>query len=89
MEIPPEVQPFFDGDGKLKQWPGKQSKQVIVIGLLAEGFEDGKQYTEIEVNNILNSLHTYRDPVSLRRSLIEYKLLSRSTDGRSYWKNPK
>lgn len=87
MEIPQEVKSFFDADGKLKQWPAKYSKQILIIGMLATYIEEGKQYSEIEINNILNSLHTYRDPVTLRRTMIEQKILSRTPDGKTYWKN--
>ncbi len=89
MDIPPEVRSFFDEEGRLKQWPSKQSKKLIVLEILAEKFETGRKYTELEVNIVLNGVHTYNDPVSLRRSLIENGVLSRTPDGKEYWKNEK
>jgi len=89
MNIPNEVRSFFDEDGRLKQWPAKYSKKLLALEILAEKFETGRKYTEIEINAILNASHTYNDPVSLRRSLIEMGVLARTQDGKEYWKSEK
>ena len=86
MDIPKAVRGFFDSEGRMKSWPAKFSKQQIALGLLAEKFEIGKEYTEREVNELLGELHTFNDPAQLRRSMIEHKLLDRTQDGRKYWR---
>ncbi len=85
--MPKSVKGFFDAEGKMKSWPAKFGKQMIALSLLAEKFESGKEYDEKEVNELLNTLHTFNDPAQLRRSMIEMKLLDRTPDGRRYWKN--
>ncbi len=86
MDIPKSVKGFFDEEGRMKSWPGKFGKQQIAMGLLAEQIESGKEFDEKEINEVLNTLHTYNDPASLRRSMIEQKLMDRTPDGRKYWK---
>lgn len=86
MDINPEIRGFIDADGKIKSWPGKQSKQFILIDLLGEAFETGREYSQLEVNEILNSRHTFNDPALLRRELINRKILERSADGRVWRK---
>lgn len=85
MEIPKEVKAFFDGD-KLKQLPGKLGKKTICCEYLATKFEAGKEYDDLESKAVLAQWHTFNDPVTLRRLMIEFKLLDRSPDGTKYWK---
>ena len=85
MDIPKSVKGFFDGEGRMKSWPGKFGKQQIAMGLLADKFESGREYDEKEINEFLNTLHTFNDPAQLRRSMIEMKLFDRTPDGRKYW----
>lgn len=86
MDINPELRGFVDAEGRFKAWPAKQSKQNLMIDILANLFETGREYTAVEVNETLNAAHTFNDPAILRRSLIERKILDRSPDGRVYWK---
>jgi len=86
MEINPELRGFIDADGKIKSWPGKQSKQFILLDILGEAFETGREYSGPEINEILNANHTFNDPALLRRELINRKILQRSPDGKVYWK---
>ncbi len=85
MEIPKAIRGFFDGD-KLKQWPGKYSKKLLCIEYIAEKIEAGKEFSDAEIKEVLNEWHTFNDPATLRRELIEAKVLDRSPDGRLYWK---
>jgi len=86
MDINPELRGFIDAEGKIKSWPGKQSKQFLLLEILAEKFELGRSYTAQEINEVLNGCHTFGDPALLRRELINQKHLQRSPDGKSYWK---
>lgn len=70
---------------KLKVLPAKEKKKFIVIGRIAEQFETGKDYTEKEVNALLKEI--YEDFPTLRRHLVDYGFLSRTTDCSRYWKN--
>ena len=72
---------YFVG-GRLKQIPAKRSKRAVVLRILAESFEQDRQYTEEEVNEIIGAFHA--DHCTLRRELIMARLLAREK-GR-YWR---
>lgn len=76
------VRRYFDSDGRLKNLPAKQSRQLAVFDLIAQRFVPGVRYTEHEVNHEL--MQVYDDYVSLRRGLVDFGLLDRA-DGR-YWR---
>lgn len=82
-----DISRFLDEDGKVKQWPAKQTMKLAVCEYLAEKFDYDVDYTEHEVNAILASWHTFDDYFILRRSLVEAGLLCRMRDGSKYWKN--
>jgi hypothetical protein len=86
MDYPKELRSFFNEDGTLKQWRSKMKKKLMVVEWLGEKFETGRKYTETEVNIELNQWHSFTDPVSLRRMLIEGGVLKRTQDGSEYWK---
>jgi hypothetical protein len=77
---------FLDDSGKLNQFPTKRSSRQIALRFLAKHFESGRDYTEKEVNTILNDLHTFGDFFLLRRELIESGLLCRERNGSRYWR---
>jgi hypothetical protein len=75
---------FKDGiEGKLSNFPKKQKQKLIVLRSIINRFEVNKKYTEKEVNEVLKNL--YDDYVTLRRYLIEYGFMDRTTDCSSYW----
>jgi len=63
--------------------PSKLKKQYIVLCIIINQFQKGASYSEKEVNNILGQVHF--DFASLRRGLIDFRLLERTRDGSSYW----
>ena len=67
---------FLRPDGTLKKIPAQQKKLLAVLRHLRQGFEPGRVYPEKEVNAILARAHP--DTASLRRALIEYKLMTRA-----------
>ncbi|MEG1789330.1 MAG: DUF2087 domain-containing protein [Oscillospiraceae bacterium] len=70
---------------RLKIYPAKLKKKLVVLRLLSDSFECGRTYTQKEVNEILTDV--WQDPVALRRDLIDMGWLSRTQDGAVYWKN--
>mgnify|MGYP005751716525 CR=1 FL=1 len=68
---------------KLKNFPVKEKRKLVILRLIAGEFEKSKRYTEPEVNAILEAI--YADFVTLRRYLIEYGFLDRTNDGKEYW----
>lgn len=70
-------------DGPLSEFPKKQKRKAAILRHLIQRFETGRQYSEKEINAVLES--AYSDYVTLRRYLIDYGLLDREDDGSSYW----
>lgn len=65
----------FFKHGRLVQIPAQLKKSVVVLEKIAESFEPGRQYTEMEVNHILLDFND--DVASLRRGMIEHHLMTR------------
>lgn len=73
---------YFDRDGRLKTFPAREKKKLVVLRLISAMFESGRDYTEKEVNTILSQ--TFDDFVTLRRYLIQYGFFEREKDGSAY-----
>src|SRR5207244_10081152 len=83
---PQEMRRFLDRSGKLTLWPpAKQRDKLLVLEYLASFFEQGRMYSEKEVNDLLQLHSTFRDAAALRRALYEYRFLNRTRDGSQYW----
>lgn len=68
---------------KLKVFPPKEKKKVVILTQIAKQFEPEKTYTEKQVNAIIKDV--FDDYVTLRRYLIEYGFLGRTNNGAEYW----
>jgi hypothetical protein len=80
---------YFDANGRLLRWPAKRGLADTVVWALWMRFDDARRYNEGEVTRMLASLNAFNDPVTLRRELINAKLLGREKDGSVYWKLPR
>ena len=78
--------PFLDNNGRLTRIPAKHKKRLIALWYLAGKFEEKRQYSKTEVNELLNEWTLFRDSATLRRELFNTMLLNRTTDCRFYWK---
>lgn len=76
----------FDAAGRLGHWPTKFSVQRLVAWVLWTRFDARRVYTEAEVNKILKGWHTYGDHATLRRELINHRLMARKSDCSEYRK---
>jgi hypothetical protein len=79
---------LFDAQGRLTRWPVKFSVQQLLMWVLWTRFEARRPYTESEVNTILKDAQTYGDHVTLRRELINHRLMTRKSDCSEYRKLP-
>ncbi|MBE2197935.1 MAG: metalloregulator ArsR/SmtB family transcription factor [Anaerolinea sp.] len=68
--------------GRLTQIPAQLKKRQVILEHLVQEFEPGRQYTEQEVNHTLLDFH--EDVASLRRYMIETKLMQRERG--IYWR---
>jgi hypothetical protein len=80
-----EIAQFLDEQGRLRQLPAKNRKKILALDYLAGKFEQGRVYSEPEINEQLTQWHTFGDFHLLRRLLVDYGLLNRVPDGSRYW----
>jgi hypothetical protein len=78
----------FDSAGRLVRLPNKLSVQQMAMWWMWTQFAVRRKYTEKEVNQVLNAHHTFGDQATLRRELVNMKLLGRKSDCSEYWKEP-
>ena len=75
---------FLDDKGRLIAYPSKRKMKLYALIYIAEKIEKGRTYTEKEINAVLNSLHTFGDPATLRRELYTHRFLDRDSYGKEY-----
>ena len=80
------IQLPIDGVLDLHSFDPREIKD-LVLDYLAARFETDKQYTEKEVNTILQQWHLWNDPAFLRRELVDARRLSRTKNGARYWRD--
>ncbi len=83
MEI--GIRVFLDAQGRITQIPVSHKKKFAVLAHLANRFEPGREYSEKEINQIIQSWHTFNDYFILRRLLVDQRFLGRHADGSAYW----
>jgi hypothetical protein len=77
---------FFDDAGRVVQLPARHAKRLVVLDYLAQSFEPGLTYTEVEVNALLRAaVADGVDVVSARRYLVDAQMLER--EGGRYWRS--
>jgi hypothetical protein len=76
----------FDAQGRLMRWPSRYQVQRYALWGLWLHFDGKRRYSEAEVNELLNSRHSFGDHCTLRRELINMRLLARTDGGREYRK---
>lgn len=76
------IQDYSRRDGSLKEIPAQQKKLQAILRHILRSFEEGQRYPEKQVNEIIARFHS--DTASLRRALIDYKLMQRANG--VYWR---
>jgi hypothetical protein len=74
---------FFEGM-RLKEIPASRKKRSVILKWLANQFDPGVHYSEVQVNEILQRYHP--DSATLRREMIGEHLLQREKG--FYWRIP-
>jgi hypothetical protein len=82
-DLPSELRRYVR-DGRISVMPAKRAARLLLLDQVAQAFEPGRRYSELAVNEVLNSL--YDDHATLRRYLVDEELLSRTPDG-TYWRS--
>ena len=78
----------FDSRGQLIRWPVKYSVQTLAMWVLWTLFDGRRVYTEAEVNQTLKAANAFGDHATLRRELINHRLMTRKSDCSEYRKLP-
>ena len=73
----------FIKNGRLVIMPTKRAKLRLVLDHIAQDFEPGRAYPEVEVNEVLLGYHD--DYAALRRYLVDEGFMTR--DGGVYWRS--
>lgn len=76
---------FLNDEGLLRQMPARHRLRAHVYLWAAQGLEEGRRYTESEINGHIQRILAFRDPVTIRRALVDYGFLDRTPDGAAYW----
>jgi hypothetical protein len=71
---PPELAAFFR-NGRLETIPAGRERRQALLEYVVTGFARDREYSEDEVNRILQSVHS--DHATLRRYLVDVGLLRR------------
>jgi predicted transcriptional regulator len=66
---------FTTPQGAIKAFPAQEKKFLVILRYVVKAFEPGVVYPEKQVNQILQRYND--DTASLRRGLIEFKLMTR------------
>lgn len=74
----------FDREGRIIRWPSKRSQQELCLWALWSKIPRGRSFTEREIGEFLNGLHSFGDAALLRRDLVDLALMSRKRDGSDY-----
>jgi hypothetical protein len=69
------VKDFMGTDGRFKSLPMHDKKFLSVLRYVLEAFEPGVEYTEKQVNEMLQRYHP--DTASLRRGLVDAGMVTR------------
>ncbi len=75
---------FLDREGRIKSFPSQEKKFLVLLRHVLKAFEPGVRYSEKQVNEILERFN--EDTATLRRSLVEYKMMVRQGGGGEYWR---
>jgi hypothetical protein len=73
---------FFNSDGSLRQLPMQRKKFLAVLKHIVKDIEPGCEYTEKQINILLK--HRHPDTASLRRGMIDFRLMERKAG--MYWR---
>lgn len=77
---------YFDAEGRLLRWPSKHSQVEPCMWAIWSKLPAGEVLGEASINSLLRDANLFDDHALLRRALIDYGMVSRTPDGRQYWR---
>lgn len=79
-----QVARCFDAGGVMVRWPKKTSQQKLALWWCWAALPARRDLAEREVNEILKRMNGFGDHVLIRRELVDWGMVSRSTDCKVY-----
>ena len=76
---------YMDKEGRILIYPSKRKLKNVVLFYLSTKFTFNIQYTEKQVNEIIDTYCLFNDSALIRRELYMNKFLNRHIDGSAYW----
>ena len=77
------IERFLNKRRQVAIWPAKDPMRILVLEYLIETFDLDMQYSERQVNDILNLWHTFADWALLRRDFFDRGYFDRELNGTS------
>lgn len=84
--LPEVLHRFVDRAGMVTLWPRRARDREAILDYLVSKFTRNQFYSEVEVNDILAEWHTFNDPANMRRQMVDYGYLGRTSSGDRYWR---
>ena len=78
------IRDYTRRNGSLKTLPSQRKKLEAILRYVVKDFDEGKRYSEKQVNDILARFH--EDTATLRRELVGFRLMQREGGGGDYWR---
>ncbi len=88
MEVNNRLRRFLDDHNRVCVWPSKHKDKLLVLEYLAAHMTPHRDYSEQEINVLLDNMHSFNDYALLRRALYDYAFLDRERNGSRYWLIP-
>lgn len=85
QEYNKKLQHYYDGSGRLLQYPSKKPLRILALIRIAEKIDMDRKYTEKEINEIIRASISFSDIELIRREMFQYRLIGRLKDGSEYW----
>lgn len=79
------IKNYLDDNKRVKVYPSKRKYKLLVLEYIQSKFEHNKEYSEKEVNNIINEWTIFNDAATIRREMYVYRYINRTLDCSKYW----
>ncbi len=84
-EYQTQVEKWAKSSRAAAAFPRRIKPRLIALHYFQMAFEPGREYTEPQVNNYIMDGNLFDiDHVQIRRYLVDYRMLDRSSNGKSY-----
>lgn len=78
---------LINDSGQVVRWPTKRKDQLAMLWLIASRLPKAPQWNQQQFDEWIKTQITFGDHVLVRRELVELNCMSRTVDGKSYWRN--